>query len=474
MRGDGEKMWKRFRTGIKENRIFVAFLTLFTVTQLVIVLTAWRSPLVWDSAVYAGMGKRLLSGWKYGIWEVFRPLMLPVVLGVLWKAGMPLVGFPRAVALLISVAGISAMYWMLKDLFDSKMALYSTAILMTSTLFFKFSHYVLTGAPSSFLVFAGAYYAQKGRDISSGFLTSLGFLTRFPAAIAAPGISIFLFLRSLKNEVNLKSLKPPLAYSIAFFITTIPYFAFNKIVYGEAFRPLIIGATIPAMNPEKYFYGVYYILEVLKTQPLMIFMFAGLYVVFKERNWSYGAFFSSLLFTYGFFTLYSHKLPRFALLFLPLISVFAGRGVVWVEKQEVVDGKFFRSALGILLVLMMLVSFSISYSQSRWTNEYRVEFLNEVGELEGVVAGNDPVAVLYGNFEFVPIRPENLEETYSEVKNEADYYAFNSCAWYCTPAIENCSRRLEDFKKMMQRKYDKKFYSQGYSCNYTMYRVNRK
>lgn len=455
---------------VKSNRAFLAFLSVFTLTQLSIVALTWENPLIWDSAVYAGMGKRLFSGWKYGIWELFRPLALPVVLGTLWKAGMPLQGVPRVLALTVSVTGLSAMYWMLKDIFDRKKALYSVLVLMTGFVFYRYSHYVLTGIPSSFLVLAAVYKAQKGRDIFSGFLTSTGFLTRFPAAMAAPGISLFLFARELKEDLSIKALKAPLKYSIAFFATTIPYFAFNQYLYGSAVKPLIQGAAVPAMNPERYFYGIFYLIEAVKSQPLFLFAIPGVYLVLKERNWSYGAFLSAFVTLYGFFTVYSHKEPRFMLLFLPLMAVFAAKGLTEMEEKEFLSRKTFRSVLTVVFAVILVSSFSISYSQNEWTNEYRVEWLEEVGELEGTVGGNDPVVVLYGDFEFVPIRPENLEDTYGDVKGEADYYAFNSCSWYCTPAIENCESRLSDFTAEVEERYDKRFSSQGHSCNYTIYR----
>jgi hypothetical protein len=452
-----------------ENRAFLGFLGLFTLTQLAVVAVAWRSPLIWDSAVYAGMGKRIFSAWQYGIWEIFRPLVLPAILGAFWKAGMPLMGFPRLVALTISVTGLGAAYWMLKDIFDRKIAFYSTAVLMTSFIFYKYSHYALTGIPSSLFVLTGVYYAEKEKNAVSGVLTSVGFLTRFPAALAAPGISIFLFARSLKEEVSIEAIKPPFIYSVAFFATTIPYFAINKYLYGSMLHPLIKGATIPTSNPETYFYGIYYVLEAAKAQPLILFAIPGIYLVLRQRDWKYGAFLSSLITLYGFFTVYSHKEPRFMLLFLPLLAVFAGRGLVELEGREIVSKNTFHTLIGLILVLTMIVGFSVSYSQNQWKNEHRIEFMEEVGELEGTVAGNDPVVVLYGNFEFVPIRPENLEEIYSDVKGEADYYAFNSCSWYCTPGIDNCQSKLGNFTSMMEENYDKSFSSQGNSCNYTIY-----
>ena len=42
-------------------------------------------PLWWDSHVYIGMGKYLFSGGEKGVWESFRPLIHPLILGSIWK-----------------------------------------------------------------------------------------------------------------------------------------------------------------------------------------------------------------------------------------------------------------------------------------------------------------------------------------------------------------------------------------------------
>ncbi len=454
---------------IYSNKKFAVFLTVFAATQLAVVLSSWNSPLIWDSSVYAGMGKRIFSGWQYGIWESFRPLMLPVILGSLWKAGMPLVGFPRLLGVLISVTGIIGIYVMLKNFFQKNTAFFTTAILMSSMIFYKYSHYALTGVPSAILVFTGAYMAQRDRKIFSGFFSSLGFLTRFPAAVAAPGIAAYLFFDSLRDGICFEAFKRPLIYTVSFFATTIPYFAYNIHLYGDAFRPLINGATIPAMNPDKYFYGVYYLLEAVKAQPFILFLPLGIFVVLKSRDWDYGAFLAPMISLYVFFTVYSHKEPRFMLLFLPFLALFSAEGLRELKSREYVSQDVFVKIASASLMVMMLVSFSVSFGQSQWVNQDRVEFLEETGELEGVVAGNDPVVVLYGDFEFVPIRPENLKEIYGNIKGEADYYAFNSCSWYCTPAIDNCESMLSNFSKGMRSNYSEKFSLQGSSCNYTIY-----
>lgn len=454
---------------VKRNKLFLIFLAVFAVTQLAIVKATWNSPLIWDSSVYVGMGKRMFSGWQFGIWELFRPLTLPVILGSLWKLGMPLIGFPRLVALVISVAGVAGIYIMIKDVFEKRIAFYSTAILMSTFIFYKYSHYALTGIPSAILVFTGAYFAQKDKTVSSGFLTSLGFLTRFPAATAAPGMAIYMFLRSVKEGISLRSIKKPLIYTVSFFATTVPYFAYNYYLYGDILAPLIQGSAIPASNPDKYFYGVFYLLEALKAQPFLIFLPLGIYAMFKARDWDYGAFFAPMVTLYLFFSVYSHKEPRFMLLFLPFMALFAGLGLKKIQEREIISEKAFYTVVTVILAVSMLLSFSVVYGQSQWVNTNRVEFMQETAKLNGTVAGNDPVVVTYGDFRFVPIRPENLDKIYGNIKGEADYYAINSCAWYCYPAIENCEQKLANFTSMMDQEYDKKFYNEGNSCNYTIY-----
>src|SRR3989344_1023643 len=64
-------------------------LTIFLFSFLIrMVYLSLQNPLWWDSYIYVGMGKFLLSQGNAGLFEVFRPPLHPLLLGLIWKAGI--------------------------------------------------------------------------------------------------------------------------------------------------------------------------------------------------------------------------------------------------------------------------------------------------------------------------------------------------------------------------------------------------
>lgn len=464
-----ENIWEK-------DRKFLVILAFFLITQLVIVRAVWNQPPIWDASIYIGMGERLFSEGSFGIWESFRPLMLPVILGALWKIGVPMIGVPYLLSTLAASAGLAAVYFLLKKIFTKNIAIYTTGIVASTSLFYGYTHMILTGIPASFLVFGAAYLAYQRDHLFAGGLNSLAFLTRFPAAIVGPGLAGYVFLRDVKDDFW-KAFKNAFYYTLGFFAAATPFFLFNQYLYGNFLKPIMGGASVPIQaNPEKYFFGLYYLREAIFANPLLMLFPVGLGMVLYKRNWKYGSFAAALFALYGFFTVYQHKEPRFLLLFLPLMAVFAAKGLELVEEEVVSRFDFssetFMRAFVVVVLILTSISFSVTYSQNQWTNEYRVEFLNEMEDLNGTVAGNYPVVSIYGRFEYIALRPENINDTYNRVRDEVNYYAFDSGAWYCTEAIANCQSNIDAVVNEIEEENIKKVHIEGYNRNFTIYEVS--
>ncbi|WP_414837993.1 glycosyltransferase family 39 protein [Candidatus Nanosalina sp. VS9-1] len=459
------------------DRKFLLILSVFFLTQLYIVKTVWNQPPIWDASIYIGMGQRLFADGAFGIWEAFRPLMLPVILGTLWKIGVPMIGVPYLLSTVAVSTGLAAVYFLTKKTISRKIALYTAGIVASTTLFYGYTHMILTGIPASFLVFGAAYLAYQRDNLFAGGLNSLAFLTRFPSAIVGPGLAGYVFLRDVKDDFW-KAFKNAFYYTLGFFAVATPFFLFNQHLYGNFLRPITAGASVPVQsNPETYFFGLYYLREAVLANPLLVLFPVGLGAVIYMKDWRYGSFAAALFTLYGFFTVYQHKEPRFLLLFLPLMAVFAARGLEIVEEEIVsrfdLTSENFMRAFVVVVLILTSISFSITYSQNQWTNEYRVEFLDEMDQLNGTVAGNYPVISIYGRFEYVALRPESINETYSRIKDEVDYYAFDSGAWYCTDAIPNCQSNIDGVVNEIEEQNIKKVHIEGYNRNFTVYEVPR-
>ncbi|QKQ98580.1 hypothetical protein GKQ38_03580 [Candidatus Nanohaloarchaea archaeon] len=467
------QIFENIRNWIYSNKAFTSIITVFALAQLFILSRIWTHPLIWDTAIYWGMGKALFSGGNIGLWEQFRPPMLPVVLGALWKLGMPAEGFTRLLAVTISVTGLTGVYVMVKDLFDRKTAAYTAGITAATFTFVYYTNMLLTGIPASFLVFTSIYLATKKKIYLAGLLGGLAFLTRFPAAIVGPAAVFYLVY--CNREELMEAFKASAVYTAGFFTLATPYLLANKYVYGSFLQPFIRGFSIPASTESSYMYGLYYMFNGVKVNPFLILLPVGLYFIVKYRKSSYYGFTSAFSLLYLFFASFPRKETRFMLLFLPLMALISAEGLKQLMDGELMDRvSFDRKNLAVtgLLVLAVLISAGITYGQNRYVNEARVDFYQAHSNLTGTVAANDAGIMPYGDFKYYPLPPLTLNSSYQAAQRTADYISVNSCAWYCFPGDKDCKASIQAFEQSVERNYMNVYQDKGESCNYSIYRVN--
>jgi hypothetical protein len=467
---------------LKNHRNFLAALTVFTVAQLAIVLLRWDKPLIWDSSVYVGMGKNLFSLGKIGFWESFRPPALPILIGSIWKTGLFFPNLARLFGTAISILGAATIYRIIDIEFDRGLALYTALILMSTMVYIRWSHYFLTGIPAAVLAFVSLHYAKHSKPMKSGIVVAAAFLTRFPAAIAgtAAGITLFLNIIPLKDLTSLKFdlkdirevLESEVKLGLSFGVPTAFYFALNHFYGSGFFSPVIGGASVPTLNPDKYLYGLYFLKEAVVANPLLIFVPLGLYSVFRARDTRFYPYVSGLALFYAFFTFYPHKEPRFMLLFLPMMALFAAHGIRELNLPETVSGYFTKDKLFVAAVaLVFLVNFSLVFNMNTWDNAPRSNYMSETANLEGTVAGLNPAPVVYGDFKFIAVRPETYENTSEKAFREADYFALETCSWYCSPAIDSCEQKKAELFDRLENE-TKVFEDSASQCSYRIYELN--
>ncbi|MFB6207738.1 MAG: ArnT family glycosyltransferase [Candidatus Nanohaloarchaea archaeon] len=459
------------KRAVKQNREFVALLGLFTALQLVLLLKIWRKPLIWDTAIYLAMGKYLFTGGKIGLWEVFRPPLLPAVAGTFWKLGMPPVGFTRLLAVMFSVTGAAGIYYMVRDIYTERQALLTLALLLSTGLYFWHSNMLLTGLPASILVFTSLYFVEKERYLLGGFFGGIAFLLRFPSAMVGPAAVIYIAYR-YRHEIKLL-VKNAMLYTVAFFATAAPYLYAMKHFYGSYLQPFISGVMVPASTADSYMAGIYYVFHVIKSNPLMVFFPLGIYLALKPRERGRYVFLSGLVLFYGFFTVFPHKEPRFALLFLPLLALFGARGLERVMEEF--DSRYgFRGYDTLTVVLAAAAIVMTGAFGGAWTqksvNTDAVQYYRAHSNVTGVVAANDASIMAYGDIKYFALPPATLEGSFERAKTRVDYFSINSCAWYCTPSIENCEQKIERVENTLESNYTNVFEHNGSYCNYDIYR----
>jgi hypothetical protein len=267
-------------------------------------------------------------------------------------------------------------------------------------------------------------------------------------------------------------------------------------MYADPLHPLISGSLIPTGNPDRYFFGIWFLLEALRSHfyilaAALVLTPLGIYASLKEDFDLHLLPALCLVSFYLFFSLYPHKEIRFMLLFLPLIAYFASKSVHFVGSRMDFEQKFIWG-IRLFMVIVLIVSSAAVYQANTWVNEDRRDFLEASESLEGTVVSNSPEIIPYSDFKFIPVRPENLKDSqigkfsinsctsdrdtgFCKVdQQEIDYIAINSCAWYCTPAIDQCESKIDRFSEHLKKDFSLRNNISGSSCNYRIYEADEK
>ena len=158
--------------------LFFFFIKLFTLSYYNVV---W-----WDSAVYIGMGKYIFSLGSSGLWESSRPILWPLILGLLWKSGLNPILSGRIAEIIFGSLCVLLTYLIGKKLFNEKTALLASVFLALSPTFFFFNGIMLTEAVSTFFVLLGVFFLIEKKHLISGIFFGMAFMARF--------LQIFVFL----------------------------------------------------------------------------------------------------------------------------------------------------------------------------------------------------------------------------------------------------------------------------------------
>ncbi|MDY6778867.1 MAG: glycosyltransferase family 39 protein [Candidatus Nanohaloarchaea archaeon] len=457
---------------LQQHTGFAALLILFLLAQIAVIVQIWQKPPLWDTAIYIAMGKALYSGGTIGFWETFRPPVLPLLLGLLWKLNVPLIGTTRLLSLAISAGGTAAIYTGIKDLYSQEEAVYTAGTLLASSIFFSFTSSLLTGILASFLVMGSLLLLRRQQHLAAGIIGSLAFLTRFPAALVGPAAVLYLLLQGYRDHGIRDGVRNAAIYTASFFGPVLIYLGANALVFGDPLEPFIDSYSITASNPATYRFGLYYFKEAVLSNPVFLLLPVGIWVIVRQREWEYSPFILALTAFYGFFTYFPLKIERYTLLFLPLMAFLTARGITAMQQQaeqRIATEKITRLVIVAVLALAMLYSFQATYRHKTFIDQDAAAFYQETASLTGLVASNDPVTAAYGDFIYKPLPPGYLDAQLRELQGRADYYAINGCAWYCTPAIQQCQSRINSFEQQLQQQYTKTFSREGETCTFTIY-----
>ena len=134
---------------------------------------------LWDGSVYLLMGKSLFSQGASGLWEPYRPLLWPAMLGFFWKLGADPVIWGKVLQTAFSLGSVIVVYLIGKHLFSRRTGLMAAAFLSFSPTYFSWGNYLYTGIPSTFFGLIAVYLILRRRYFLSGLFAGFAFAARF-------------------------------------------------------------------------------------------------------------------------------------------------------------------------------------------------------------------------------------------------------------------------------------------------------
>jgi hypothetical protein len=464
-------------------RLLPALLAFFVLAKVAFVLT--QHPVIWDEAVYIGMGKYLLSGGEAGLWEQIRPPGLPLLLGFLWWLRLDPILFGE----LLAVGFAALCLWLTarigRRLFGEREGLIAAGLLALMPVFFLYSSYLLTEIPSTALVLAALNAVLAGDAFSAGLAAGAALLFRFPQGIALPAFSLAFLAR--------KDWKGLGRFLTGWMLLFLPFAAINYAAYHPytseawhaALRPFLLAAphaanpAVPASN------ALFHLKTLLGEAPAFALAVLGLAWLIARRAWRQRGVIELIILAAafaGYFTLIPNRQDRYLLHFLPYLALLAAAGATGFIHAHLRTSGLRQTALRILgVVALFTLVFGAGWSLVRdlsfypWrtaepapiTEYYRYFADHPAG---GPVLTADPVLAAYTDLRLIPYyfflaeRPVAWNEWERDLTAAAVAYAPRS--FYCAEDDDPCwttRERLFTYLLANYRVvYENEFYGERY------------
>ncbi len=445
--------------GYFKSQPIVLILFLSVLIRLLYLLIKY--PLWWDAYVYIGIGKYIYSGGEIGIWESFRPLIHPLILGAFWKLGLSPIFFGKLLDIIFSLADIYLLYLIGRKIFDEKTALLGALLFSLTPIFIMFSGLVLTEPLAIFFGLLGIYLLVQKDEINrgnlffSGVFLALSFLTKFPQGILFGAVLLALLF---KKENLLQKVNSLFFFGLGFGIAVTPYLWFNYHSYYHWYEPFVSASEIVATVTWKYASGYYYYFrEFFVKNVIYLFFFGYFYYFFKEKHWKdYSKLilvFSGLLILFYFWIEVPRKEVRYLVTALPFISLLTVYTLIRIyeylktSNRQVIKPKAFV-ILGVILALIHLpagIYFEVPPSFEKELAD-TVEKYNLSGRIltsdPAFVAALDNPIVLLSGMEYAP-------QIYKEYHDDYDILFLNDCDLLCDAKDSKCLEKREELLKVI-------------------------
>lgn len=315
----------------------------------------------WDTHIYFGMAKYLFSGGSVGIWEIFRAPLHPLLLGVFWKLGLPLLAVGKAWDVLLGLGLVAITYKIAMKGYSKPVAGIAALIVATIPMLLRFTGIVLSELLAIMLALAGLAFFLYKKNIPglvlSGILLGLSFLTRFPQGLFFAGVLVTLFF--MQGQMK-KKLQQIFLVGAGFLLPVIPYLWWNTQKYGNIWEPFTSGSAIITTGTWLYGSGfTFYLTHVFLAYPLFLAALAYGYYWIKEQGYRHQEkllIVSIVALFIAYFLYVPRKEVRYLAPIIPLLAIMSSVMLVrWHEHLKKQEKPFLQPKGMVVIVVLCLL-----------------------------------------------------------------------------------------------------------------------
>ncbi|MFC1800896.1 glycosyltransferase family 39 protein [Nanoarchaeota archaeon] len=448
------------------NHCLYLLLTVFSI--IIIYLIIENKIMFWDTGVYIGMAKYYFSNGSLGIMEVFRPPVLPFVLGLFWWLGLSPNIIGHVLVLLSAIGSLYFLYQIGNYYVDKEHSLILVLLLAVTSSFIFFSVQILNDILGVFLVIYASYLLiYKKNNYWLGIVCGLTGLTRFTLLLVpvAIGFSLLFLKKGWKNRLT-KSL----IFILGLATVIIPFLIYNYVTFGNCLLPFLEGSAIitsigNSISEGFLFYPLGLILE-------SVFVLVGVVGIFycKKKKQDLPIMILLVLFLVYHFVL-ARKEIRYM---LPLFWIFYLFAVRFFHRFRL-KNKIKKGFLCLLLMVMLLqglygltANYQHNYfdiSQDIKENFYRAE-------VSGPIITTSPNIMQYLDEKTVLIvwTSDHIYEAHK--KHSPQSYLINTCDLWCPANDQECFSYKDKLINEVNVDYELKYQAKHNQCDYYVFEMD--
>jgi len=469
---------------IEFNKFFFVSLLYFALLTLFIILgkrNFWP-----DEGIYVALGKYIFSNGTYGLFEPFRPFLLPIILGILWKLGLNPLVFGYAFEFLMALTCIIVTWKITEKFFGKKYALISCIFILTNIQFIINSTRILADVPALAFAIISVYFFMNKKYFLSGVFSGISFMTRFTYGVL-PVIIIVIYLfesiyynkpkrfkTKIRNRKDLfkKGLFETIELFIGFIIVTLPYFIYSKIFYGSFTWTLkSADALVKGYAWFAEYSGFFiYLKKMFVGMPLILLSILGIFyffmfVLLDRKKLKVLEFRLLLLSTFCFlfyiiyFGIFVRQEFRYALHMIFFASILISFGINCLDK--IFKNNLLSAALTIIVMLLLLVQIvnQLNYVIDIYKGEYYSKSENELIDFlrknikkgDFLLTTTTTPAIYFDNKMLGFASYDYALGVLKENKWRKGLIIVNTCAYGCASDDYDCQEKRIEFLKELEK-----------------------